>query len=139
MTGDWLRTGDVVQRDVEDVYRVVDRLKDIYISGGENVAPAEVERALCLHPAVAEAAVVGVPDAVWGERGVAFVVLIPGAVMGEDELLAHARAELAGFKVPVRAVVVDELPRSTIEKIARVRLRSRAAALVEEVTHEQHR
>jgi len=139
MAGDWLRTGDIVHRDAEGVYRVVDRLKDIYISGGENVAPAEVERALCLHPAVAEAAVVGVPDAVWGERGVAFVVLAPGAVMGEDELLAHARAELAGFKVPVRAVVVDELPRSTIEKIARARLRSRAAALVEEVTHEQHR
>lgn len=136
MTGDWLRTGDIVHRNASGVFRIVDRLKDIFISGGENVAPAEVERALCLHPGVAEAAVVGVPDAIWGERGVAFVVRADGAALGEDELLAHARAELAGFKVPVRVAFVSELPRSTIEKLARSRLRDRAAALVEETAHE---
>ena len=81
MVGDWLRTGDIVHRDDEGVFRVVDRLKDIFISGGENVAPAEVERALGLHPAVAEAAVVGVADPVWGERGVAFVVRAEGRTL----------------------------------------------------------
>lgn len=136
MAGDWLRTGDVVHRDAEGVFRVVDRRKDIFISGGENVAPAEVERALCLHPAVAEAAVVGVPDDVWGERGVAFVVRRPGAVLGEDEVVAHARAQLAGFKVPVRVAFVDELPRSAIDKVARARLRARARALVEEAARD---
>lgn len=138
MAGEWLRTGDIVQRSDDGVFRVVDRLKDIFISGGENVAPAEVERALCLHPAIAEAAVVGVPDPVWGERGVAFVVRAPGARLGEDEVLAHARAELAGFKVPVRVAFVEELPRSTIEKLARARLRERAASLVKENVHDHH-
>ncbi|ODT26794.1 MAG: acid--CoA ligase [Microbacterium sp. SCN 70-27] len=136
MAGDWLRTGDIVHRDARGVFRVVDRLKDIFISGGENVAPAEVERALCLHPAIAEAVVVGVPDSVWGERGVAFVVRADGATLGEDEVLAHARAELAGFKVPVRVAFVEALPRSTIEKLARSRLRRRAASLVEERVHD---
>lgn len=142
MSGEWLRTGDIVHRDADGVFRIVDRVKDIFISGGENVAPAEVERALCLHPAIADAAVVGVPDPVWGERGVAFVVRAEGATLGEDEVLAHARAELAGFKVPVRVVFVDALPRSTIEKIARSRLRDHAAALVtahtREGAHEHH-
>jgi len=142
MSGEWLCTGDIVRRDTDGVFRVVDRLKDIYISGGENVAPAEVERALCLHPAIAEAAVVGVPDPVWGERGVAFVVRGRGAALGEDEVLTHARAELAGFKVPARVVFVDALPHSTIEKLARTALRSRAAELMstarsEEGAHER--
>ncbi len=138
MAGEWLRTGDIACRDATGLFRIVDRLKDIFISGGENIAPAEVERALTLHPAIAEAAVVGVPDAVWGERGVAFVVRAEGASLGEDEVLAHARAELAGFKVPVRVAFVDELPRSTIEKLARSRLRERATALVKETTREHH-
>lgn len=125
----WLRTGDLVSRDADGVHRVVDRLKDIFISGGENVAPAEVEYALCLHPLVEAAAVVGVPDDVWGERGVAFVVRTPGAALSADELLAHARRNLAAFKIPVHVEFVDELPRSTIEKLARSRLRERARAL----------
>ena len=95
--------------------------------------PAARERHLAR---VREAAVVGVPDDVWGERGVAFVVRVEGALLGEDEVLAHARAELAGFKVPVRVVFVDDLPRSTIEKLARSRLRERAARLVEGTAHE---
>ncbi|GAA3762380.1 long-chain fatty acid--CoA ligase [Microbacterium kribbense] len=136
MAGEWLRTGDLVQRTADGDYRVIDRLKDIYISGGENIAPAEVERALGAHPLVAAAAVVAVPDRVWGERGVAFVELTEGARCGEDELLAHARAHLASFKVPMRVVVVDELPRSAIDKLARSRLRDRARELVAEVTHE---
>jgi fatty-acyl-CoA synthase len=130
MSGDWLRTGDLVSRDADGVFRVVDRLKDIFISGGENVAPAEVEYALCLHPLVAAAAVVGVPDEVWGERGVAFVVPALGAAVSADELLAHARRNLAAFKVPVHVELVDELPRSSIEKLARSRLRDRARVLM---------
>jgi fatty-acyl-CoA synthase len=111
----------------------VDRLKDIFISGGENVAPAEVERALALHPAIAEVAVVGVPDEVWGERGVAFVVRADGAALGEDEVIAHARAELAGYKVPVSRS--SRRSRSTIEKLARSRPRAAAAELMKETTH----
>lgn len=137
MAGPWLRTGDIAHRGADGVYRIVDRLKDLFISGGENVAPAEVERALCLHPAIAEAAVVGVPDPVWGERGVAFVVRRSGHAVGEDEVLAHGRAELAGFKVPVRVVFVDELPRTAIGKLARSRLRPRAADLVTGEAHER--
>ncbi|MBD3941633.1 AMP-binding protein [Microbacterium sp. NEAU-LLC] len=129
MSGHWLRSGDLVFRDARGVFRVVDRLKDIYISGGENVAPAEVEYALCLHPLVEAAAVVGVPDDVWGERGVAFVVPVAGAALSADEVLAHARRNLAAFKIPVHVEFVDELPRSTIEKLARSRLRERAQAL----------
>lgn len=130
-SGEWLRSGDLVSRDAGGVFRVVDRLKDIFISGGENVAPAEVEYALCLHPLVEAAAVVGVPDPVWGERGVAFVVPATGAALSEDEILAHARRNLAAFKIPVRVEFVDALPRSTIEKLARSRLRDAARALGE--------
>lgn len=131
MSGEWLRTGDLASRDASGVYRIVDRLKDIFISGGENVAPAEVEYALCLHPLIEAAAVVGVPDAVWGERGVAFVVPVTGAALSVDEVLAHARRNLAAFKIPVHVEFVDALPRSTIEKLARSRLREQARLLVE--------
>ena len=122
------------------VFTVVDRLKDIFISGGENVAPAEVEHALCLHPLVSGAAVVGVPDPVWGERGVAFVTIRAGAVISRDEILAHARRTLAAFKVPIAVEVVERLPRSSIDKLARSRLRERARATVastQEVSHER--
>lgn len=128
MVGEWLRTGDLVSRDASGVYRVVDRLKDIFVSGGENVAPAEVEAALTSHPLVSAAAVVGVPDLVWGERGVAFVTAI--GPVSQDEVLAHVRTRLAAFKLPVRIVFVDELPRSTIEKVARRRLRDLAQRLI---------
>jgi fatty-acyl-CoA synthase len=128
----WLRTGDLAARDRAGVYRIVDRLKDIYISGGENVAPAEVEHVLRRHPLIADVAVVGVPDPVWGERGFAFIVPVEGAALSVDEVMAHARADLAGFKVPARVEFVSVLPRSTIEKLARARLRERARRLMEE-------
>lgn len=139
MAGEWLRTGDLVHRDADGVFHVVDRLKDIYISGGENVAPAEVEYALGLHPLVDASAVVGVPDPVWGERGVAFVVPTRGSMLSADEVLAHARRNLAAFKVPVHVEFVDALPRSTIEKLARSRLRDRARRIVEGVEHDHSR
>lgn len=123
LVGDWLRTGDLVERDAEGYIKVVDRLKDIYISGGENVAPAEVEAALLAHPAVAQAAVVGVEDQRWGETGVAFVVIRPGMATDEQELLEHCAAQLARFKVPGRIETVGALPRTALNKVLRARLR----------------
>lgn len=123
LSGEWLRTGDLVERDAEGYIKVVDRLKDIYISGGENVAPAEVEAALLAHPAVAQAAVVGVEDERWGETGVAFVVIRPGMATDEQELLEHCAALLARFKVPGRIETVGALPRTALNKVLRGRLR----------------
>ncbi len=123
LAGDWLRTGDLVERDAEGYIKVVDRLKDIFISGGENVAPAEVEAALLAHPAVAQAAVVGVEDERWGETGVAFVVIRPGMATDEQELLEHCAARLARFKVPGRIETVGALPRTALNKVLRGRLR----------------
>jgi fatty-acyl-CoA synthase len=121
--GDWLRTGDLATRDEDGCHRIVDRLKHIYISGGENVAPAEVEAALVQHPLVADAAVVAVPDDVWGEVGVAFVQPVAGVGLTGDEVLAHLRGRLAGFKVPREVHVLAELPRTGIGKVARADLR----------------
>lgn len=128
MRGGWLHTGDLVERDAAGYHRVVDRLTDVYISGGENIAPAEVEQVLYRHPGVAEAAVVGVPDPRWGEVGQAFVVRRPGVAVDEEALLAHCRAELARFKVPHRVVFVDALPRSAVDKVLKRELRARAEA-----------
>jgi fatty-acyl-CoA synthase len=113
----WLHTGDIAERDPEGYYRICDRLKDMYISGGENVYPAEVETVLAEHPAVAEAAVVGVPDARWGEVGLAVVRLRSGCEANEEELLVHCRARLAPFKVPRRVRFVDGLPRNSVGKV----------------------
>jgi fatty-acyl-CoA synthase len=123
----WLRTGDVAERDAEGFYRIRDRLKDMYISGGENVYPAEIEAALHEHPSVADAAVIGVPDERWGEVGVAIVVLRPEATADERDLLAHCRARLAGFKVPHAVHFADELPRSAAGKLLKRELRERCS------------
>jgi fatty-acyl-CoA synthase len=123
----WLHTGDIAERDAEGFYRIRDRLKDMYISGGENVYPAEVEAALHEHPAVADAAVIGVPDERWGEVGVAFVVARPRASVDEQELIAHCRDRLAAFKVPRVVRLVDELPRSPSGKLLKRELRERFA------------
>lgn len=117
--GGWLATGDVATRDAAGYLRIVDRLRNIFISGGENVAPAEVEEALRLHPAVAEAAVVGVPDARWGERGVALVVPRPGVITDATELIEHCRERLATFKVPAAIHFVPELAHGSLGKVAR--------------------
>ena len=123
LAGGWLHTGDLVERDAEGYIRVVDRLKDIYISGGENVAPSEVEAVLLGHPAVAQAAVVGVEDPRWGESGLAFVVVRPGMVTDEQELLEHCSSQLARFKVPARIEMVAGLPRTALNKVLRAKLR----------------
>jgi fatty-acyl-CoA synthase len=128
MRNGWLRTGDIAERDAEGFYRIRDRLKDMYISGGENVYPAEIEAVLHEHPAVADAAVIGVPDARWGEVGLAFAVLRPGATADERDLLAHCRARLAAFKVPRAVRFAEELPRSASGKLLKRELRERCPA-----------
>jgi fatty-acyl-CoA synthase len=119
----WLLTGDVAERDEEGYYRICARLKDMYISGGENVYPAEVESVLHEHPAVADAAVVAVADERWGEAGIAAVVVAEGHEVDEDELIEHCRTRLAGFKVPRGVRFVDELPRSGMGKVLKDELR----------------
>jgi fatty-acyl-CoA synthase len=119
----WLLTGDVAERDAEGDYRIVGRLKDMVISGGENVYPAEIEDVLHAHPAVAEAAVIGVPDERWGEACLAFVALRPGQTASADELREHCRSRLARFKVPRAVRFVDALPRSGMNKVLKDELR----------------
>jgi fatty-acyl-CoA synthase len=111
----WLLTGDVAERDAEGNFRILGRLKEMIVSGGENVYPAEIESVLHEHPAVTDAAVVGVADEQWGEVCAAFVVL--ASPVSEDELREHCRAQLARFKVPKSFHIVDELPRNSIGKI----------------------
>jgi fatty-acyl-CoA synthase len=123
----WLRTGDVAERDDEGNYRIRGRVKDMYISGGENVYPAEVEAVLHEHAAVADAAVVGVPDERWGESGVAFVVLVQGAEATAAELRGWCGGRLARYKVPREVRFVDKFPRSAMNKI----LKDELAALLE--------
>jgi fatty-acyl-CoA synthase len=113
----WLRTGDVAERDDEGFYRIKGRLKDMYISGGENVYPAEVESVLYEHEAIADAAVVGVSDERWGEVGIAFVVADRST--SEEEVIEFVRTRLARFKAPKAVHFVDALPRSAMGKVSK--------------------
>jgi fatty-acyl-CoA synthase len=122
----WLLTGDVAERDAEGFYRIAGRIKDMVISGGENVYPAEIEDVLHAHPAVLEAAVVGVPDERWGEACAAFVVLREGSNVGTEELQRLCRDRLARFKVPKTFAFVDALPRSSMGKVLKDELRAGA-------------
>jgi fatty-acyl-CoA synthase len=122
-TEGWLRTGDLAVVDDEGYLTIVDRLKDMYISGGENVYPAEVEQVIHSHPAIAEAAVVGVPDERWGEVGRAVVTLHEGAELTEAELLAHLEGRLARYKIPKSVVVVRELPHNASGKLLKSRVK----------------
>ncbi|MFR9802102.1 AMP-binding protein [Pseudonocardia sp. RS010] len=119
----WFHTGDLGWVDEENVVWFVDRRKDIIKTGGENVASLEVELAVAGHPAVAECAVVGLPHERWTEAVTAFVRCSPGATVTVEELEAHCRERLAGFKVPKALVLLDELPRSSSGKIQKFRLR----------------
>jgi O-succinylbenzoic acid--CoA ligase len=123
--GGWLHTGDIGRLDADGYLHVLDRRADLIVSGGENVYPAEVESALLAHPAVAEAAVVGEPDERWGERVVAVVRARDGAAVSEEELRAHCRSRLGGYKVPARIRFVKEpLPRTAAGKLLRRALRA---------------
>ncbi|HEX6676151.1 MAG TPA: long-chain fatty acid--CoA ligase [Actinomycetes bacterium] len=120
----WFHTGDLAYADRDGFYFIVDRKKDMFVSGGENVYPAEVERALCEHPAVLMCAVVGVPDERWGEVGRAFVVRRDGATAEEEELLAFLRTRLARYKQPRSVAFVPELPISPQGKVLKRLLRA---------------
>lgn len=122
----WLRTGDLARTDAEGYYYIVGRRKDMLISGGENIYPAEVENVLAAHPAVAEVALIGMPDPQWGEVGRAYVVLRQGQSPDADALVAFARERLARFKVPRSVVFVDELPKTGAGKLDKQRLRQLA-------------
>jgi len=115
----WLHTGDLVHRDDDGYFRVVDRISDIFISGGESIAPTEVEAVIASHPAVLDVAVVGVPDPKWGEVGVAHVVLRRGYVTDDEELKEFCAEQLAAFKVPKKVVFVKSIPRSSGNKVLR--------------------
>lgn len=119
--GDWFHSGDLARFDEEGYLWLVDRKKDMIVSGGENVYPAEVERVLLDHPAVGEAAVIGVPHPRWVETPVAFVV--PKGEIEEAELIAHCRTYLAGYKKPSEVILVDELPRNAGGKVLKRLLR----------------
>ena len=119
----WLHTGDVGWMDEAGYLRITDRLKDMYISGGFNVYPAEVEKLLANHPAIAMVAVVGVLDDRMGEVGRAFVVLRPGAIADQTSLIAWSRENMANYKVPRGFVFVDELPRNASGKVLKTELR----------------
>ncbi|MFG2724379.1 FadD3 family acyl-CoA ligase [Streptomyces canus] len=119
----WLRTGDIGFLDAEGNLRITDRLKDMFIVGGFNAYPAEIEQLLGLHPAVADVAVVGVPDARLGEVGRAYVVRRPGSVLTADDLIAWARREMANYKVPRTVEFVATLPRNASGKVVKGELR----------------
>jgi fatty-acyl-CoA synthase len=127
-TDGWLHTGDATRVDQEGFYYVVDRWKDMYISGGENVYPAEVENVLHQLPAIAEAAVIGIPNEQWGEVGMAIVALKPGHTLSVTEIHAHCEANLARFKCPRAIEFVEALPRNATGKIHKPTLRNTFAA-----------
>ena len=121
----FFHTGDLARSDEDGFFTIAGRRKDMLISGGVNVYPAEIEGELLLHPAVQDAAVVGIPDPTWGEVGVAFVVLRPGEGLTKAELLAFAEARLARYKLPKDVVFVDALPRTAYGKVVKGELRER--------------
>jgi fatty-acyl-CoA synthase len=123
----WFHTGDLARVD-DGYFTIVGRSKDMFVSGGENVYPLEIEDALYLHASVKQCAVVGVPDERWGEVGHAFVTLKDGADVREADLVAFLRTRLAGYKVPRRIDLVAELPTSAAGKILKTTLRERACA-----------
>jgi len=122
----WVRTGDMAREADDGLLHLVDRKKDIVITGGFNVWPKEVEDVLHRHPAVAQAAVVGAPDEKWGEIVVAYVVPRPGTTIDVEELVGLCRDQLADFKKPRRVHVIDSMPTTPVGKISRVELRRRA-------------
>ena len=131
----WFHTGDMANIDSEGYVNIVDRKKDIIISGGENISSVQIENALYAHPAVFECAVIPVPDEKWGEVPKALVVLKPGAAAGEADILAHCRERLAGFMMPKSVEFLDALPKGGTGKILKAQLRDRYWAGQERRVH----
>jgi len=123
--GGWFHSGDLVRRDEEGFIYVVDRKKDMIISGGENIYSAEVEAVLYSHPGIQEAAVIGIPDPKWGEAVKAFVVLRPGKEATAEEIIDFCGENLARFKRPKTVEFIPALPRSAAGKVLKNELRSR--------------
>ena len=123
LEGGWMHTGDIGTFDKDNFLYVLDRKKDMIISGGENIYPREVEEAIYHHPDVLEVAVVGMPDDRWGESVKAFVVRKRGTLVTEDEIIAHCRTLIASYKKPKRVVFIEALPRLPNKKIDKKQLR----------------
>ena len=123
ITDGWLHTGDLAKRDDEGFFYVVDREKDMFISGGENVYPAEVEKVYLENPKISDVAVVGVPDEKWGEAGIVFIVMKNGEEMSEEDALKYSEGKLAKYKIPKHVEFLEELPMTGSEKIKRRNLR----------------
>ena len=121
----WLHTGDVGCMDEKGYLFLMDRSKDLIISGGENIYPREIEEVLVRHPAVREVAVVGAPDPKWGEAVTAVVATVPGGEVSEEELIDFCRERIASYKKPKRVDFVDELPKNNYGKILKRELRDR--------------
>jgi acyl-CoA synthetase (AMP-forming)/AMP-acid ligase II len=124
----WCHTGDVGKLDAEGFLYLVDRLKDVIISGGENIYSREVEEAVLQHPGVSEVAVIGRPDPTWGEAVCAVVVAKPGAEVSESDLIEHAKTLIASYKKPRSVVFVEELPKLPSGKVNKVALRQQLVA-----------
>ena len=125
---DWLLTGDIAKMDEDGYFFIVDRKKDIILCSGYNVYPREVEEVLFMHPSVAEAAAIGVPDPYRGETVKAFLVLKPGMTATEEEIIAFCKERLAPFKIPKQVEFVTDLPKSLVGKVLRRELRERELA-----------
>jgi fatty-acyl-CoA synthase len=125
--GGWFHTGDIGMKDEDGYLYIIDRLKDMIVSGGENIASSEVERVLYEHESIVEAAVVGRPDDRWGEVPVAYVVVSSAATTTPEELIEHCRQQLARFKVPKHVELVDALPRNPSGKVLKRELRNRTS------------
>ena len=123
MRGGWFHTGDMASVDQEGYFLIVDRKKDIIISGGENISSIEVEKAIYSHPAVLECAVIAIPDDRWGEVPKALVVLKPGQSLSDQELIDFCKTRLPGFKVPKSIEFFDTLPKGGTGKILKKELR----------------
>lgn len=129
--GGWFHTGDLAVKHADGYIQILDRAKDVVISGGENISTIEVEQAIISHPAIADVTVIGVPDEKWGERLRAYVVLAEGVTAGErveQEVVDHCRGLIAGYKVPRDYAVLDELPRTSTGKVRKNVLRDEAWA-----------
>jgi fatty-acyl-CoA synthase len=123
--GGWFHSGDLGVMHPDGFVELRDRAKDVVVSGGENISTIEVEQALASHPAVVEAAVIGVPDEKWGERPKAFVVLARDAQATEDELIEHVKSKIARYKAPKAVEVVAELPKTSTGKVQKFELREK--------------
>ncbi|HIJ20573.1 MAG TPA: AMP-binding protein, partial [Deltaproteobacteria bacterium] len=113
----WLHTGDMARMDQEGFFYIVDRQKDMIISGGENIYPREIEEVIITHPAVDDAAVIGIPDPLWGESVKAFIVLKEGKAAEEQEIIDFCKGYLAGYKKPKRVVFVPSIPKNPLGKV----------------------